>query len=66
MYKDAADLYANLGEYEKAIELYEKVAKGSLGSNLTKYSVKDYWLQAGLCALAMGVCAEHFPLPYNL
>ena len=54
-FKDAADLHAELGNYTSAIARYDQVANGSLGSNLTKYSVKDYWLRSGLCALAMGV-----------
>ncbi|KAF7436769.1 vesicular-fusion protein S17 [Pleurotus ostreatus] len=53
-YKDAADLHADLNEYQQAIARYELVADHSLGSALTKYSVKEYWLRAGLCALAMG------------
>ncbi|KAG8911771.1 vesicular-fusion protein S17 [Tulasnella sp. 417] len=32
--------------------LYDQVAQYSLGSQLTKYNVKEYWLRAGLCALA--------------
>jgi len=51
-YKDAADLYAQLEAYPQAINLYDKVAEHSLGSALTKYSVKEYWLRASLCALA--------------
>lgn len=54
-YKDAADLHADLKEYPQAIARYEQVADGSLNSALTKYSVKEYWLRACLCALAMGV-----------
>ena len=54
-YKDAADLHAELEEYPQAIALYEQVANGSLSSALTKYSVKEYWLRASLCALAMHV-----------
>lgn len=54
-FKDAADLHADLEEYSKAIARYEQVADHSLGSALTKYSVKEYWLRAGLCALAMNV-----------
>ena len=54
-YKDAADLHADLEEYPQAIQRYEQVADGSLSSPLTKYSVKEYWLRASLCALAMGV-----------
>lgn len=54
-FKDAADLHAELEEYPQAIARYEQVADGSLSSALTKYSVKEYWLRASLCALAMGV-----------
>ncbi|KAL0951252.1 hypothetical protein HGRIS_007970 [Hohenbuehelia grisea] len=53
-YKDAADLHADLDEYPQAIQRYEQVADHSLSSALTKYSVKEYWLRALLCALAMG------------
>jgi len=53
-FKDAADLHAELENYPAAIARYDQVANASLGSNLTKYSVKDYWLRAGLCALAFG------------
>ncbi|KAG6851163.1 vesicular-fusion protein S17 [Arthromyces matolae] len=53
-YKDAADLHAELDEFPQAIARYEQVANHALGSSLTKYSVKEYWLRAGLCALAMG------------
>ncbi|EEB91606.1 hypothetical protein MPER_10008 [Moniliophthora perniciosa FA553] len=52
-FKDAADLHADLEEYIQAITLYEQVANHSLTSALTKYSVKEYWLRAGLCALAL-------------
>lgn len=65
-FKDAADLRAELGNYAAAIALYDRVANGSLGSNLTKYSVKDYWLRAGLCALAMGVRFRHLALLHDL
>jgi alpha-soluble NSF attachment protein len=54
-YKDAADLHGELENYPAAIARYEQVANASLNSALTKYSVKEYWLRAGLCALAMGV-----------
>jgi hypothetical protein len=37
------------------MELYLTVGDWSLGSALTKYSVKEYWLRAALCSLAMGV-----------
>ena len=61
-FKDAADLYAEIGNYPDAIARYDQVANGSLGSNLTKYSVKDHWLRAGLCALAMGVRSRRLTL----
>lgn len=51
-FKDAADLHAQLGQFTEAIRRYEQVADHSLSSSLTKYSVKEYWLRAGLCALA--------------
>lgn len=54
-FKDAADLHAQLEEYGPAISRYEQVAEHSLSSALTKYSVKEYWLRAGLCALANSV-----------
>jgi len=41
------------------MELYQTVADWSLTSALTKYSVKEYWLRAALCSMAMGVS----PLP---
>ncbi|KAK7694731.1 vesicular-fusion protein S17 [Cerrena zonata] len=53
-WKDAADLHAEIEQYPQAIARYEQVANGSLNSALTKYSVKEYWLRSGLCALAMG------------
>lgn len=37
------------------MELYQTVADWSLTSALTKYSVKEYWLRAALCSMAMGV-----------
>mmetsp|Transcript_17100 Transcript_17100/g.66596 ORF Transcript_17100/g.66596 Transcript_17100/m.66596 type:complete len:286 (+) Transcript_17100:100-957(+) len=46
-----------LERYEKAIEIFEAVAKESLGNKLLKYSAKDYFLKAGLmrlCADAVG------------
>ncbi|EFX06269.1 vesicular-fusion protein sec17 [Grosmannia clavigera kw1407] len=49
-----ADLAALEGDYYKAIEQFEKVAQQSISSNLMRYSVKDYFLKAGLCHLATG------------
>ncbi|KAI1494477.1 alpha-soluble NSF attachment protein [Biscogniauxia mediterranea] len=47
-----ADLAALESDYYKAIELYEKVATASINNNLMRYSVKDYFLKAGICHLA--------------
>lgn len=54
-FKDAADLHAEIGNFKSAIDRYEQVANHSLTSNLTKYSVKEYWLRSILCALAIPV-----------
>jgi len=52
--RDAADLYAELGNYTAAIERYKKVAESYMDSPLTRFNVKEIWLRQGLCALAMG------------
>jgi alpha-soluble NSF attachment protein len=51
---------AQLERYDKAIEIYEQIAAQSIDNNLLKWSVKDYFLRAGLCHLAKGdvVAAE--------
>jgi alpha-soluble NSF attachment protein len=49
-----AQYSAQLEKYDRAIEIYEKVAKASLESNLLKWSAKDYFLRAGLCHLCDG------------
>lgn len=50
----AADIAAMQEDYYKAIEYYEKVAEQSISNNLMRYSVKDYFLKAGICNLASG------------
>ena len=47
-----ADIAALAGQYPRAIDRYESVARASLNSNLTKWSVKDYFFKAGACYLA--------------
>ncbi|KAL7276170.1 vesicular-fusion protein S17 [Rhizina undulata] len=47
-----ADLAALEAMYQKAIQRYEDVAKSSVGNNLMKWSVKEYFLKAGICHLA--------------
>lgn len=49
-----ADVSALEGDYYKSITNYEKVAEQSINNNLMKYSVKDYFLKAGICHLASG------------
>lgn len=51
-YLKVADLAAVEGDYYKAIGHYEKIAKSSVNNNLMKWSVKDYFLKAGICHLA--------------
>jgi len=46
-----AQFSAQLEKYDKAIEIYEKVASNSLENSLLKWSVKDYLLKGGLCHL---------------
>ncbi|MCJ1230497.1 vesicular-fusion protein S17 [Toensbergia leucococca] len=52
LYLKVADLAALTSDYYKSIENYEKVAKSSVSNNLMKWSVKDYFLKAGMCHLA--------------
>ena len=54
LYLKVADLAALEGDYAKATQLFESVAKSSLNSNLMRWSVKDYFLKAGICHLASG------------
>jgi len=49
-----ADVAALNDDYNKAIQNYERVATASIDNNLMKYSVKDYFLKAGICHLASG------------
>lgn len=53
-----ADLNAVAGNYSKAREQYDTVIKNSLGNNLTKWSLKDYFLKSLLCTLAMDDVVE--------
>ncbi|CAO3662152.1 unnamed protein product [Umbelopsis ramanniana] len=50
----AAHLAAVLGQYDNAIEKFESVAAASVDNQLTKWSVKEYFLKAGLCQLCTG------------
>ncbi len=54
LYLKVADLAALEGDYQNAITKLETVAKSSLNNNLMRWSVKDYFLKAGICHLAAG------------
>eukprot|EP01126_Amoeba_proteus_P023165 TRINITY_DN2331_c0_g1_i6.p1 TRINITY_DN2331_c0_g1~~TRINITY_DN2331_c0_g1_i6.p1 ORF type:complete len:336 (-),score=78.08 TRINITY_DN2331_c0_g1_i6:142-1017(-) len=41
-------------ELQKAVEILEKVAQGCVSNNLTKYKMKDYVMDAGICRLGIG------------
>jgi len=47
-----AHLSGELEQYEKAYNIFEKVATNSIDNELAKWSVKEYLLKAGLCHLA--------------
>ncbi|RJE21532.1 vesicular-fusion protein SEC17 [Aspergillus sclerotialis] len=47
-----ADLAALDSDYYKAIEHYERIGRASINNSLMKWSVKDYFLKAGICHLA--------------
>ncbi|KAF9111227.1 hypothetical protein BGX27_005203 [Mortierella sp. AM989] len=49
-----ATFAAQLGQYDKAIEMFESVASASLDNQLMKWSLKEYFLKAGLCHIATG------------
>ncbi|EPS71419.1 hypothetical protein M569_03331 [Genlisea aurea] len=49
-----AQFAAQLEQYQKAIEIYEDIARQSLSNNLLKYGVKGHLLNAGICQLCRG------------
>ncbi|KAG0167666.1 hypothetical protein DFQ28_005844 [Apophysomyces sp. BC1034] len=49
-----AQLAADLGRYEVAIEKFESVAAASVDDALLKWSLKEYFVKAGLCHLCIG------------
>lgn len=61
LFLKVADLAALEGDYQRAITNYEKVAHSSVDNNLMKWSVKEYFLKAGICHLASQVTSL-FPL----
>ena len=61
LYLKVADLAALDGDYHKAIEKFEAVARSSVNNNLMKWSVKDYFLKAGICHMATKVRTPEAP-----
>ena len=50
-----AHFAAQLEQYDVAIDKLETVATASMDNQLTKWSLKEYFLKAGLCHLCTGV-----------
>ncbi|KAJ2490588.1 vesicular-fusion protein S17 [Coemansia sp. RSA 2050] len=48
-----ASFAAQLEEYAQAIDIFETIAEGSLGNQLAKWSIKEYFFKAALCRLAV-------------
>ncbi|XP_076889502.1 alpha-soluble NSF attachment protein-like isoform X1 [Bidens hawaiensis] len=46
-----AQYAAELEQYQKAIEIYEDIARHALNNNLLKYGVRGHLLNAGICQL---------------
>ena len=46
-----AALLAHRDRFEEATEIFEEVASASVDNNLLRFSVKGYFLQAGMCRL---------------
>ncbi|RCH87427.1 hypothetical protein CU098_000011, partial [Rhizopus stolonifer] len=49
-----AHFAAQLEEYTIAIDHFERVATDSIDNQLTKWSIKEYLLKAGLCSMCTG------------
>jgi alpha-soluble NSF attachment protein len=55
LFLKVAENAALAGDYQKAIDRYEEVAKASASNNLMKWSLKEYFFKAGICHLCTGV-----------
>ncbi|GAB6020995.1 hypothetical protein CHUAL_003635 [Chamberlinius hualienensis] len=61
-----AQYAAQLEQYDKAIELYERVGQASLESSLLKYSAKEHFFRAALCHLCVDLLnAQHAVQKYE-
>ncbi|KAJ3278840.1 hypothetical protein HK104_001987 [Borealophlyctis nickersoniae] len=45
---------AQLEQFDKAVEKFEQVATSSMDNQLTRFSLREYFLKAGLCHLCSG------------
>lgn len=54
----AADLYASMENYSKAISLYDTIAEKLAANNLSRWSLKEYYFKITLCALCMDDVVE--------
>lgn len=62
--KEAAEISGTLGDYKRAVDVFVQVGEWSLTSPLTKYSVKELWLKAGLwCVPSLSVARTCLPRP---
>jgi Soluble NSF attachment protein, SNAP len=50
-----AQFAGTLEDYERAIEVFERVASKSLENNLTKWSVREYLFKCMICVLCLEV-----------
>lgn len=50
-----AQFAGTLEEYDRAVDLFERVAAKSLENNLTKWSVREYLFKAMICVLCLKV-----------
>lgn len=50
-----AQFAGTLEDYDKAIDLFERVSLKSLENNLTKWSVREYLFKAMICVLCLAV-----------
>lgn len=50
-----AQFAGTLEDYERAIEVFERVASKSLDNNLTKWSVREYLFKCMICVLCLEV-----------
>ncbi|KAF3670500.1 Alpha-soluble NSF attachment protein [Capsicum chinense] len=49
-----AEFSAKVEKYQRAIEIFEEIARYSISNNLLKYGVRGHLLNAGICQLCKG------------